>query len=107
MPVFNHAKIKGIKSDFVKGEIAISFVVDFDKNNAELARDLSRYADTDVGAVEITIVPRQISLFDKPPKVEETATMVDEEEIEDVLPLMEEDVEDDFVLESDEEWEEA
>ena len=116
MPHFYQAHIKGIKSDFVKGEIAIGFVVDFDEENAELARELSRYAEAAAGDVEITITPRQISLFDKAPQVTEEETvplpaddpedpldddLLTPDEDNDVLPLMEEDIEEEDIEDDD------
>lgn len=76
MPHFYQAHIKGIKSDFVKGEITIGFVVDFDEGNAELARELSHYAEAAAGDVEVVITPRQISLLDNAIQVTEEGVVV-------------------------------
>ena len=81
MPHFYQAHIKGIKSDFVKGEITIGFVVDFDEANAELARELSHYAEEAAGDVEIVITPRQIALFNNAPQVTEEEFEEETEEV--------------------------
>ena len=59
---FYNAYLKAVRANLTKGEITISFTVSSHEENLVTAQDLSTYADKEHGAVEVSIVPRQIRL---------------------------------------------
>lgn len=63
---------KSVKADLVKNEITLTFVLDLDEGNMTEARELAPYCAEDAGDVELTILPRQISLFNKKVEVKMT-----------------------------------
>ena len=54
---------KSVKADLVKNEITLTFVLDLDEGNMVEAQELAPYCAEDSGDVELTVLPRQISLF--------------------------------------------
>jgi len=56
---------KSVKADLVKNEITLTFVLDLDEGNMTEAQELAPYCAEDAGDVELTVLPRQISLFSK------------------------------------------
>lgn len=62
--ILDDSKIKSVKADIAKQEITISFVVDMTDENLTISKELSVYADKDLGSVDITITPKQMALLD-------------------------------------------
>ncbi len=59
---FNSATVKAVKADFPKGEITLTFVVPFDNDEAETARELAQYCSEDAGTVVLSILARQMAM---------------------------------------------
>ena len=61
--IFNSATVKGVKADFSKGEITLTFTVPFNNSERDTASELARYVDSEqAGDVRLEIYPRQMSM---------------------------------------------
>jgi hypothetical protein len=64
--MFSDAQLKSVKANLATGEITITLSVSTSPDNMQEATLLAeRYVGSDSTTMELTIVPKQIALFEK------------------------------------------